>query len=149
MRVFSNAILKQLYDKFQSKLGILLPLLLCAAIGCMLFGSFISYPAIKIVIMTTGHMIILFARDPFSLYMQDVVLENTPKEQHQALLTILEFAVKIVSASIGLAYSALLVTYPMIVVIAIAFTIAVIEIAISLKLYTAIKAGKSQATAHG
>lgn len=143
MRVFSNAMIKKLYDRFQSKLGVALPLLLCTAIACMLFGSFIPFPMAKISVMALGYMIILFARDPFNLYMQDVVLEHTPKEQHQTLLTILEFAVKIASAGIGLAYSAILIAYPMIVVIAIVFAIAVIEIALSLKLYAAIKAGKS------
>ena len=143
MRVFSNAVVKKLYNRFQSKLGVVLPVLLCTAIGSMLFVSLIPYPMVKISVMAMGYMIILFARDPFNLYMQDVVLEHTPKEQHQTLLTILEFAVKIASAGIGLAYSAILITYPMTVVIAIVFAIATNEIGLSLKLYAAIKAGKS------
>ena len=143
IRVFSNVLLKKIYDRFQSKLGIALPILLCTAIGLMLFGSFISHPVVKISVMALGYMIILFARDPFNLYMQDVVLENTPKEQHQTLITILEFAVKIASAGIGLIYSAILITYPMIVVMTIVFSMAVVEIALSIKLYTAIKAAKA------
>ena len=85
--------------------------------------------------MAIGYTIILFARDPFRLYMQDVMFENTPKEQHQTLLTMLEFGVKLTTAGMGLSFSAILINYPMIVVMAIMFIIALINIALSIKLY--------------
>ena len=61
--------------------------------------------------MAIGYIIILFARDPFRLFMQDAIFENTPKQQHQTLLTILEFGVKIGTAGIGLVFSAILLQY--------------------------------------
>jgi hypothetical protein len=76
-----------------------------------------------------------------------VVLGNTPKEQHQTLLTVLEFGVKIAGAGMGLVFSAILVGYPMAVVMWLLLGISAVEIALSLKLYKAVLIGKNQKTA--
>ena len=107
-----------------------------------MLGSFIPQAVMKIVVMAAGYIIILFARDPFRLFMQDAIFENTPKEQHQTLLTVLEFGVKIGTAGIGLVFSAILLQYPMLAVIAILFTLTLIEIFLSIKLYKMLIAPK-------
>ena len=38
-----------------------------------------SIPVIKFGIMSLGYIIILFIRDPFKVYMQDLALKNTDK----------------------------------------------------------------------
>lgn len=144
VRVFSNVAFAKLYCKYQGKMGVALPVMLSLSMAFMLFGSFIPQVIVKIIVMAIGYTIILFARDPFRLYIQDVVFESTPKQQHQTLLTILEFGVKIASAGIGLGFSAILTGYPMIVIISIMFAISIIEIILSLKLYRAILTGKKQ-----
>lgn len=68
-----------------------------------------------------------------------VVLESTPKEQHQTLLTVLEFGVKIAGAGMGLVFSAILVGYPMAVVMWLLLGISATEIALSLKLFKAVR----------
>ncbi|MBE6688989.1 MAG: MFS transporter [Ruminococcaceae bacterium] len=135
IRVFSNVIFAKLYYKYQGKLGIALPVMLSCSIALMLFGSLIPQIIVKIIVMGIGYTIILFARDPFKLYMQDVVFENTPKEQHQTLLTMLEFGVKLTTAGFGLGFSAILINYPMIVVMALMLVISTIDIVLSIKLY--------------
>lgn len=142
IRVFSNIVFAKLYEKHQKKLGVALPALLCLAAGLIMFGSFISQAVMKIVVMALGYIIILFARDPFRLFMQDAIFENTPKQQHQTLLTILEFGVKIGTAGIGLVFSAVLLQYPMLAVIAILFVLTLIEIFLSIKLYKMLIASK-------
>ena len=92
--------------------------------------------------MAVGYTIILFIRDPFKLYVQDVIFSATQKEQHQTLLTILEFGVKIATSGIGLAFSAILLSYPMLLIIAIMLAISVIEVVLSIMLYRAILIGK-------
>ena len=109
--------------------------MLSCSIAFMLFGSLIPQVVIKIIVMGIGYTIILFARDPFKLYMQDVIFENTPKEQHQTLLTMLEFGVKSTTAGIGLGFSAILINYPMIIVMALMLAISTIDIVLSIKLY--------------
>lgn len=135
IRVISNVAFEKLYYKYQGKLGIALPVMLSISIAFMLFGSLIPQVVIKIVVMGIGYTIILFARDPFKLYMQDVIFENTPKEQHQTLLTLLEFGVKLTTAGIGLVFSAILISYPMIVIMALMLVISTIDIVLSVKLY--------------
>ncbi len=135
IRVVSNVIFAKLYEKYQAKMGVALPLLLGISIGCLLFGSLIPTVIIKIFVMSLGYTIILFVRDPFNLYIQDLVFANTPKEQHQTLLTVLGFGVKIATAGIGLGFSAILLNYPMIVVIAIMLVISVVELILSVWLY--------------
>ena len=142
IRVFSNIVFAKLYEKHQKKLGVALPALLCLAAGLMMFGSFIPQAVMKTIVMAVGYIIILFARDPFRLFMQDAIFENTPKQQHQTLLTILEFGVKIGTAGIGLVFSAVLLQYPMLAVIAILFALTLIEIFLSIKLYKMLIAPK-------
>ena len=142
IRVFSNVIFARVYQKYQARMGIALPAMLCAAIGCLFFGSFIPQIVCKIAVMSLGYIIILFARDPFRLYMQDVLFENTPKHQHQTLIAILEFGVKVGTAAMGLSFSALLLKFPMVVVMGIVFIIALIEIFLSIWLYKIVVAEK-------
>lgn len=142
IRVFSNVVFAHLYKKHTNKVGIGLPTLLGLALACLLFGSMIPPMILKIPVMAVGYIIILFSRDPFRLYMQDVILENTPKEQHQTLLTLMEFGIKVGTAGMGLVFSAFLVGSPMSVVVAIMLVVTVIEIIMSIKLYQMILAAK-------
>ena len=142
IRLFSNIIFARLYDRYQAKMGVVLPVMLGISMGCLLFGSFIPEIVSKIIVMAVGYTIILFVRDPFNLYIQDVLFECTPKDQHQTLLTVLTLGVKIASAGIGLGFSTLLLTYPMVFIIAIMFAIAIAEIIVSMILYRAILRGK-------
>lgn len=146
IRVFSNIVFARLYKKYQAKMGIALPVLLSFSMGFLLFGSFIPSIFVKIAVMSVGYIIILFARDPFRLYMQDVLFENTPKEQHQTLLAILEFSVKVGTAAVGLSFSAILLSYPMVAVITILFVLSMIEIMLGIKLYKMVLSAKTLKT---
>ena len=138
-RVFANLIFARLYRIYKNKVGVALPTLLGIALACQLFGSMIPTIFVKICVMGMGYIIILFARDPFRLYMQDVILGHTPKEQHQTLLTMMEFGVKVGSAGMGLAFSAILVNHPMSLVVSIMLVIILVEILLSMKLYQMIR----------
>ena len=146
IRVFSNVIFARAYKKYQAKMGIALPALLCVAIGFLFFGSFIPQILCKIAVMSAGYTIILFVRDPFQLYMLDVIFEHTPKEQHQTINAILDFGVKVGTAGMGLSFSAILMKFPMLVVMAIMFIIALIEIFLSIRLYKMVVATKEMYT---
>lgn len=135
VRIIANVIFEKLYKKYQNKMGVILPSMLGLSIAFMLFGSFIPQILAKITVMAIGYMIVLFIRDPFKLYMQDVLFIHTPKEQHQTLLTMLEFGVKIATAGIGLSFSAILLSYEMRVIMAIMLAITVIEVILSVILY--------------
>ena len=147
VRVISNVIFEKLYKKYQDKMGIALPTMLFISLSVVLFGSFIPQVIVKIVVMALGYTVILFIRDPFRLYMQDVLFTSTPKEQHQTLLTFLEFGVKIATAGIGLVFSAILLSYPMSVIMAMMIGFTVIQIVLSIVLYRAILVGRAETKA--
>ncbi len=145
IRVISNVIFVKLYKRYGEKMGVALPILLFTSIGLLLVGSFIPSAVAMILVMGIGYTIILFIRDPFRLYVQDVLFAATPKEQHQTLLTVMEFGVKVATAGIGLGFSAILLGSPMVVVVTIMLAIALVGIAIAVWLYRAIMAGKRNA----
>ncbi len=147
IRVFSNVIFARLYEKHQAKMGVALSVLLGSALAFILFGSFIPPMYIKIPTMAIGYVIILFVRDPFRLYMQDVIFDNTPKEQHQTLLATLEFGIKVGTAALGLSFSAVLLHFPMAVVMAAMLVLAVIEIVLSVKFYQTLLGRRAPAKA--
>jgi len=89
--------------------------------------------------MSLGYMIILFVRDPFRLYIQDILFDYTPKEQHQTLMTLMEFGVKVGTAGTGFVATLVLLKYSMAVVMAITLCIAIVEITLSIWLYRLVK----------
>ena len=145
IRVASNVVFAKLYEKYQAKTGIVLPVMLGMSTVFLLVGSFIPYTVLKYAVMGLGYSIILFARDPFRLFIQDAVIQNTPKEQHQTLLTVLAFGVKIFTAGMGLVFSALLLSFPMSLIIGIMIVIGAAEIIVSIFLYRQIMIGRRNA----
>lgn len=113
-----------------------MPILLSISIILMILGSFVgNFIILKFSIMSLGYIIILFIRDPFKVYMQDLALRNVEKEGQQSLLTTMDLARKIVRAIMSLSFTMILVNSPMITVITILFILSIIEIIISMKLY--------------
>ena len=147
IRVLSNLVFAKLYKRYQAKMGVILPTLLFLSISFLFFGAMIPSILLGIIVMAAGYTIILFVRDPFKLYVQDVVLASTPKEKHQTLLTTLEFSVKVTGAGMGLAFSAILLGYPLAVVMGIMLAISVFEIVLSLSLYKAALRARSNISA--
>ena len=140
VRVISNISFNKIHKKYKDKVGCLLPFLLSLSLCLMVGGYLITYSIIlKILIMSLGYIIILFIRDPFRVYIQDLALKNVEKEQQQSLLTILDLSRKIIRAILSLSFTAILVDNPMIVVISILVGLSIIEILISIYLYKLIK----------
>jgi len=143
VRVISNIAFNKIHNKYKEKVGVILPILLSVSIIFMLLGSFIRNSIIlKFSIMSLGYIIILFIRDPFKVYMQDLALRNVGKERQQSLLTTMELSRKVGRAIISLSFTMILVNNPVITVIAILFILSIIEILISIKLYKLILSGK-------
>ena len=143
VRVVSNIAFNKIHSKYKEKVGVILPILLSISIILMIMGSFIGNSVIiKFGIMSLGYIIILFIRDPFKVYMQDLALRKVGKEGQQSLLTTMELSRKIGRAIMSLSFTIILVNNPMITVIAILFILSIIEILISIKLYKLIVSEK-------
>ena len=143
VRVVSNIAFNKIHDKYKEKVGVILSILLSISIILMILGSFIGNSVIiKFGIMSLGYIIILFIRDPFKVYMQDLALRKVGKEGQQSLLTTMELSRKIGRAIMSLSFTMILVNNPMITVIVILFILSIIEILISIKLYKSIVSRK-------
>lgn len=94
--------------------------------------------------MSFGYIIILFVRDPFKVYMQDLALRNVGKEGQQSLLTTMELSRKVVRAIMSFSFTMILLNNPMITVITILFILSIIEILVSIKSYKLIINGKEE-----
>ena len=143
VRVVSNIAFNKIHSKYKEKVGVILPILLSISIVLMIMGSFIRNSImLKFGIMSLGYIIILFIRDPFKVYMQDLALRKVGKEGQQSLLTTMELSRKIGRAIMSLSFTMILVNNPMITVIAILFILSIIEILVSIKLYKLVVNGK-------
>ena len=143
IRVLSNMVFNKIHRKYKEKVGVILPILLSISIILMILGSFIRNSVIsQFSIMSLGYIIILFIRDPFKVYMQDLALRKVGKERQQSLLTTMELSRKIGRAIRSLSFTMILVNNPMIIVIAILFILSIIEILVSIKLYKLVESGK-------
>ncbi len=136
IRVISNIAFDKIFSKFKEKVSNILSVLLATSILLMILGSFItSSIALKIVIMSIGYVIILFIRDPFKVYIQDLALKNTKKEEQQEVLTMLELSRNMLRMILSLGFSLILLKYPMIFVMILTLILSCIEIVINIKLY--------------
>lgn len=143
VRVVSNIAFNKIHNKYKEKVGVILPILLSMSIILMILGSLIRNSImLKFGIMSLGYIIILFIRDPFKVYMQDLALRRVGKEGQQSLLTTMELSRKIGRAIMSLSFTMILINNPMITVIAILFILSVIEILVSIKLYKLVLNGK-------
>lgn len=143
VRVISNISFNKIHNKYKEKVGVILPILLLISIILMIIGYFVGTSVIlKFSIMSLGYIIILFIRDPFKVYMQDLALRNVGKEGQQTLLTTMELSRKVVRAIMSLSFTMILVNNPMITVMKILLILSIIEILIGIKLYKLVLGGK-------
>ena len=136
VRLISNIKFDKIHKKYKDKVGIILSVSLSLSLVLMIIGYNISsIPVIKFGIMSLGYIIILFIRDTFKVYMQDLALKNTDKKSQQTLLTTMELSRKIVRTIMSLSFTAILVNNPMVLVISILVVLSIVEVFASLYLY--------------
>lgn len=139
VRVLSNLAFVPIYKRYRTKLGIFMVLLLFSSIALQLFGSFIPPLFIRIPVMSLGYMIILFIRDPFRTYIQDVIFDLTEKETHQTLMALMEFAVKVGTTALTFISAMILLELPMSVAFVFTLIVSIVEIILSVRLYVLIQ----------
>lgn len=136
VRLLSNIKFDKIHKRYKDKVGIALSVALSISLILMIIGYNINnIPIIKFGVMSLGYIIILFIRDPFKVYMQDLALKNTDRKSQQTLLTTMELSRKIVRTIMSLSFTAILVKNPMVLVISILVVLSIMEIFVSLYLY--------------
>ncbi len=142
VRVISNLLFVKAYTLFRDKIGVLLTVLLGASIALQLFGSFIPPLWLRITVMSVGYLIVLFIRDPFRIYVQDVIFDLTEKEAHQTLITLMQFSVKVGTTALTFISAMILLEMPMWVAFVFTLVLALIEIILGFRLYYLIRKHK-------
>lgn len=138
-RVLANISFDKIYSKFKDKTSLILSVLLSTSIILLIGGYCLNISIIlKIIIMTVGYAIILFVRDPFKVYIQNVGLNNAKKQQQQTFLIIMEMSRKISRAITSLIFTIIILQRPMFYIIVIIAILSIIEIVISYILLTII-----------
>lgn len=139
-RIISNLYFNKLYNIYKDKISIILGTMLIGAYMFLAIGFFINFNILlKFSIMAIGFFLILMARDPFRIYMQDVSLKVTQPEQHKLVIAYLEFSRNIGTTILSLGISALLIKIDMIYIIILLGILAILELFVILKLYRLLK----------
>lgn len=128
VRVIANLVFPAVYKKTGTRMSYILPGCLALSLLMTLFGSFIPNVIVKIAVMSTAYLIILFVRDPYNISVQDIAFKTTSKEQHQMVITLLQFATKLSIALTSLGFSFLLLSFPLLAEIAILSVLGIAEV---------------------
>ena len=134
-RLGSTIIFGKIYDKIGNKSLIILTTMLLMSFIFIILGYFVPFIYLKFAFMALGFCLILGVRDPFRLYTQDVMLKITKPEEHQVVMSYIQFARKLGATICCLIISAVLLKWEIIYVIFGIAILAFLEMVISLKLY--------------
>lgn len=134
-RLLNSIIFGKVYPKLKSKSMVILSTMLLGAFIFIVLGYICPNTFLKFLLMTIGFCLILSVRDPYRLYIQDIVLKLTNPEEHQVVISYTQFARKLGTTICSLFISAILLKWPLIYVIIAVSILATIEIIITLKLY--------------
>jgi hypothetical protein len=135
VRLVGNLIFGKVYLKIKDKISIILSMLLSLAFGLLIIGHFANIQFIyKVIIMSLGFFLILGIRDSFQVYIEDVALQISKKDEQQKVMIDIEVYRKIGTLILSAIFTLILMKYEMIVIEIILFVLSVVEIFINKRL---------------
>lgn len=134
-RLIGSFIFGKVYYKIKNKSLIVLTTILFTSFLLTTIGFLIDFSVLKFILMTIGFCIILAVRDPFKLYVNDIVLKITKPEEKQKAISYVGFSRKTGTTICSLLVSAVLLKWDMIYVIIGIGILSIMEIFITIKLY--------------
>lgn len=139
-RILGNLVFRKIYTKLKNKTNIILAIMAIIAFACIWIGSYLDFSIlVKIIVMTIGFDIILAIRDPFELYINDLLLKNTKPEEHQKVVSYLQLSRRIVATILSLIFSMLLIKIDLVYIIICLMILAIIGLIVNSKLYKMLK----------
>lgn len=134
-RLIGNAIFGKIYLKIKDKMSIILSIALAMSFFLLIIGHFANIPFIyKVIIMASGFFLILGTRDSFQVYIEDIALQISNKDEQQKVMIDIEIYRKIGTLILSAIFTLLLMKYEMVVIEVLLLALAVIEIFINKKL---------------
>ena len=134
-RLIGNIIFARIYMKIKDKMSVILSYILSLAFVLLILGHFLNIEFIyKVIIMSLGFFFILAVRDSFRIYIEDIALKITKKDEQQKILLNIEVYRKIGTLLLSALVTLILMKFELIMIEILLLILAVIEIFINKKL---------------
>lgn len=139
-RLVGNIIFGKVYLKIKDKMSIVLTICLSMAFLLLIIGHYINVEFIyKVTIMSLGFFFILATRDSFQIYIEDVALSISNKDEQQKIVIDIEIYRRLGTLILSAIFTLILMKYELIVIEFILLGLSIGEIFINKKLYNKLK----------
>lgn len=134
-RLVGNIVFGKIYSKIKDKMSIVLTICLSMAFSLLIIGHYINVEFIyKVIIMSLGFFLILATRDSFQIYIEDVALSISNKEEQQKIVIDIEVYRRLGTLILSAIFTLILMKYELIVIEFILLGLSIIEIFINKRL---------------
>ena len=134
-RLVGNVIFGKVYQKIKDKMSIVLTICLSMAFLLLIIGHYINVAFIyKVIFMSIGFLLILSTRDSFQIYIEDVALSISNKDEQQKIVIDIEIYRRVGTLILSAIFTLILMKYDMVVVEFILLGLSIGEIFINKKL---------------
>lgn len=136
VRLIGNIFFGKLYLKIKDKMSIILTICLSMAFLLLITGHYINIEfKFKVIIMSLGFFLILAIRDSFQVYIEDVALNISNKDEQQKVIIDIEVYRRVGTLILSAIFTLILMKYELILIEFILLGLSIIEIFINQKLY--------------
>lgn len=135
VRIVLNMLFNRYYSKLKKQIPIILSSILTLAFALIIAGAVLPLPTIiKVLFMTLGFSFIIPMYDTSIIYIEDLILKNSEKEQQQRIFANMEILRKLGKVVMNLIISMLLLRISLYYIMWIFLALAVFEIVLSVKM---------------
>jgi len=139
-RLVGNIVFGKVYSKIKDKMSIVLTICLSMAFLLLILGHYINVEFIyKVIIMSLGFFLILATRDSFQIYIEDVALSISNKDEQQKVVIDIEVYRRLGTLILSAIFTLILMKYELIVIEFILLGLSVGEIFVNKKLCDKLK----------
>lgn len=139
-RLVGNIVFGKVYSKIKDKMSIVVTICLSMAFLLLIIGHYINVEFIyKVIIMSLGFFLILATRDSFQIYIEDVALSISNKDEQQKIVIDIEAYRRLGTLILGAIFTLILMKYELIVIEFILLVLSIGEIFVNKKLCDKLK----------
>lgn len=139
-RLVGNVIFGKVYQKIKDKISIVLTICLSMAFLLLIIGHYINVAFIyKVIFMSIGFFLILATRDSFQIYIEDVALSISNKDEQQKIVIDIEVYRRVGTLILSAIFTLILMQCDLVVVEFILLGLSIGEIFINKKLCDKLK----------
>ncbi len=139
-RLVGNIVFGKVYSKIKDKMSIVLTICLSMAFLLLIIGHYINVEFIyKVIIMSLGFFLILATRDSFQIYIEDVALSISNKDEQQKVVIDIEVYRRLGTLILSAIFTLILMKYELIVIEFILLALSIGEIFVNKKLCDKLK----------